>query len=54
MASEAVIDCREFNILATEEVEDLKKVRGNPSADLMSQAIALGAPSSVIASGSNE
>ena len=26
MASEAVIDCREFNILGTEEVEDLKKV----------------------------
>ena len=26
MASEAIIDCREFNILGTEEVEDLKKV----------------------------
>lgn len=35
MASEAIIDCREFIILGTEEVEELKKVRRELFAGLI-------------------
>jgi hypothetical protein len=31
MASEAVVDSRDFDILTAEEVEDLKKVKFSPS-----------------------